>query len=305
MLKKTLTEFLGDECPRMAAALSYYTVISLPSLLVLVLAVVRPFVNPQRVEGFIARQAGSLLGANAAAQIVAVVRNMAAPGGGVLETGLGVLLLVFAATAGFSQLQSALNTAWNVEPNEESALGEVKSFVVKRVISFLMVLAISLFLLLSLIVGAGITAFGNVLEQLLPPTLGGILLRSLDTGVSFLVATGLFALVFRVLPDARIRWRDVLVGATGTAALFVAGKYSVSLYLAHASPASAYGAAGSLAVVLIGIYLFSLILLLGAEFTQVWAQRHGPGIQPEAGAIRVVWRKQHLPPSQPDALPAS
>lgn len=172
----------------------------------------------------------------------------------------------------------------------------------KRVFSLGMILTLAFLMLVSLLVTATLTSFGDAVASWLPGGLSGVFLQGLSMGLSLAVATLLFAAIYRFLPDAHVAWRDVWVGALGTAVLFEAGKFLLGFWISRSSPAEAFGAAGSLVLILIWIYYSSLILFLGAEFTQVWAVERGAGIEPEDGAVRVVEEKRHLPP-EPEHAP--
>ncbi len=287
IIRQTIREFLRDDCPRMAAALSYYTVFSLPALLILVLMIAGVFADPEVLRGQILQQLEILIGSEAAEQALVVVQNVDRPGGGgALPVVLGVAALLFAATGAFAQLQATLNRVWQVEPDPDR--GGVRNFLMKRVLSFGMILGVALLLLASLLAQTLLTAFGRELAALLPDAATGIALQALSFGVSLTAATLLFGVVFLVVPDARVHWRDAWRGALATALLFLLGNVVLGVYLARSSPASAYGAAGSLALILIWIYYSSMIFFLGAELTQVLARRRGGGIRPSKGAVRVV-----------------
>jgi membrane protein len=284
---QTLLEFMGDRCPQMAAALSYYTVFSLPPLLVLVIMIAEPFLDPVAIEAAMQAQFGGLLGAEGAAQVQTVVENVSRPGeGGALTAAFGIGAFVFGATVAFAQLQDALNIAWQVAP--DPTRGDVKNFLLKRVLSFAMILSIGFLLLVSLVVSALLAAFGDALAVLAPGWISQPLLQTTNTLVSLTIITLLFATMFRFLPDAVVAWRDALLGGLITSLLFNLGRAAIGFYLGQAEPASVYGAAGSLALILIWIYYSSMILLFGAEFTQVWARRRGSPIRPVPGAARVV-----------------
>lgn len=284
LLKTTVRDFLNDDAPRMAAALSYYTIFALPPLLVLLITIAGTIWQPEDIQGSIETQMVQLIGEDGARAIRSMLENANRPGaGGVLPTLLSIGALLFGATGAFAQLQKALNSAWNVAPDpERSALGNM---LMKRLLSLGMILVIGFLLLVSLALSAILSAFGDRLQQWLPEALSGALLQAIQLGASLVVITLLFAAIYKILPDAVIAWRDVWVGAAVTAALFVAGKFAIGFYLGQSDPGSAYGAAGSLAVVLIWVYFASMLLLLGAEFTEVWARRRGAGIRPEEGAI--------------------
>jgi membrane protein len=300
MLRRTVQDWLDDDCPRMAAALSYYTVFSLPPLLVLVLMLVGVFVDPAAVEGRIFSEIGDLIGAGAAEQVRGMVENVTRPGsGGPLVVVLGVLGLLLGATGALAQLQTALNRAWEVEPDPDR--GGWKNVVRKRILSLGMILTLAFLLLVSLVASAAVGAFGETVAGALPGALSGAFLTGLDLVLSLAVATVLFAAIFVVLPDAEVAWRDVWVGALGTAVLFTAGRFLLGLWLGRSDPGAAYGAAGSLALILIWIYYSAMIFFLGAEFTQAWATERGAGIKPEEGAVRVVTETRHVRPGEGEA----
>jgi len=285
LLKETFWDFSEDECPTRAAALSYYTVFALPPLLMLILLLVRVFLDADQVQRLLTGQFRGLVGAEGAGVIESVMRNADRPDARRGLAGVvGVAGLLVGATGAFLQLQSALNRAWEVKPDPEQ--GGIRNMLVKRVLSLGMILGVAFLLLVSLVLSTAISAMGTVVGRMVPG-LGPVLQTVIDLGLSLAVITVLFAAIFKVLPDARVAWRDVWVGGLATAALFVAGKFAIGFYLGRSDPGQAFGAAGSLAIVLVWIYYSSMIVLLGAEFTQVWAVRHGRAIQPETGAIRV------------------
>jgi len=282
LVKESAKDFSQDECPRMAAALAYYTVFALPPLLILILMIVGTFVSRDTVSEALSGQVGGMIGADGAKTIQAMIMQAKQPGGGVMATILGLGAVVLGATGAFMQLQTALDRAWEVKPDPKA--GGIKNFIFKRVLSLGMVLGIAFLLLVSLALSAMLTAVGGAIGALIPgssPVVVGIL----QTVISLTVITLLFAAIFKVLPDAVIAWRDVWVGALVTAVLFEIGKWGIGLYLGHSNPGKAYGAAGSLAVILVWIYYTAMIVLFGAEFTQTWAVRRGSGIRPEEGAV--------------------
>ncbi|MFL5574786.1 MAG: YihY/virulence factor BrkB family protein [Gemmatimonadaceae bacterium] len=285
LLWNTLYKFFGDGCPTMAAALSFYTFFSLPALLSLLLLLVGTVTDPAQVERSITTQVGGLIGRAGAEQVGTILAHTRQSYANQSATAvLGVVALIFGATTAFAQLQDALNRVWEVKP--DPTRNELKTFLAKRIFSFGVVLAVAFLLLVSLALSAGLAAFG----ELLTARLGApkALLQAGNYVVSFVVVAALFAVMFKLLPDARIPWRDVRAGALLTALLFVVGKSVIGYYLGRTDPGSAYGAAGSLAVVLIWVYYSSMIVLYGAEFTRVWSERFGRGVKPERGAVQVV-----------------
>jgi membrane protein len=285
MLKDTFKDFMDDECPRLAAALSYYTVFALPPLLILLLLIAGAVFDPQQVQHAIQTQMGSLMGSSGAQEIGTILNQAERPGGRGIKAVLGVGALILGATGAFLQLQGALNRAWEVEPDPRQ--GGLKNFIFKRLLSLGMILGVAFLLLVSLALSAAVSAMGGMAGRLIPGASEAILFV-FETVITFVVVTGLFAAIFKVLPDARIAWRDVWVGALVTAALFTIGKFALGFYLGRSNPGEAFGAAGSLALVLVWIYYSSMIVLFGAEFTQHWAVNRGSGIEPETGARRMT-----------------
>jgi membrane protein len=203
-----------------------------------------------------------------------------------LRLAMSVGGLLFGATGAFVSLQSALNRAWEVEP--DPARGGVKNFLMKRLLSIGMMLVVAFLLLVSLALTAALSAAGGVIFGALPTVVSQVL----NFLLSFAVITLLFAAMFKVLPDAEVAWRDVWVGAVFTAALFTIGKFAIGFYIGTSNPGNAFGAAGALAVLFVWIYYAAIIVMLGAEFTQARVKQRGGRIEPEKGAVRVVERKE-------------
>lgn len=294
LFRRSIREFMDDDCPTMAAALSYTTVFSLPPLLVLILVIAGAVFDPERVRTALQSQFGGFMGPAAATQIQTILEHAKRPAeGGLVVTLLGVAALLVGATGAFIQLQAGLNRAWEVKPDPKQ--GGIKQFIRKRLFSFGMILVIAFLLLVSLVVSALLSALGHMLQSLLPGGVSQVLLYLLDLAVSLGVIAFLFATMFKVLPDAEVAWKDVWPGAVVTAVLFVAGKFLIGFYLGRSNPGEAFGAAGALVLVLAWIYYSSLILLFGAEFTEAFAERRGRRIKPEPGAVRIVEGNSAMP----------
>ena len=195
-----------------------------------------------------------------------------------------VALLLFGATTAFGQLQAALNRTWEVKPDPNA--GGVRAFIGKRLLSFGLILVLGFLMLVSLVISAFIAAAGGWMESAMGGAVSAPILEVINLAVALAIVTALFAAMFKYLPDAKIEWRTVLFGAFLTAALFVLGKGLLAWYIGASDVGSAYGAAGSLILILVWIYYSSMIVLLGAEFTQQWAERHGKEAEPEEGAMR-------------------
>jgi membrane protein len=284
-LWRCLDKFFGDGCSTMAAALSFYTFFSLPALLSLLLITIGLAMDPREVQRAILTQVGDLIGPAGAEQIRTIIEHarqvdVNKPA----AAALSILAVALGATASFGQLQGALNKIWGVKPDPRR--GQIRNYIAKRIFSFGVVLGVAFLLLVSLVFSAFLAALGQRLTR----TLGipEVILQFTDFAISFAALTGVFAAMYRLLPDARIAWTDVWVGAVASALLFTVGKSVIGYYLGDTDPGSAYGAAGSLAVVLIWVYYTSMVVLLGAVVTRVWAERYGGGVKPEKGAVEVV-----------------
>jgi membrane protein len=292
MLKQCSADFWNNDCMSMAGAIAYSTLVSLPALLILILTVAGLFVSPQDVQDALQAQLGGVIGPAGQEQIGIILSNASRPDVSFkITSAFGGVVLIIGATGAFAKLQSSLNRAWEVKPDPRQ--GGIKGFLLKRVLSFGLILGFAFLLLVSLVISTALSALGDQVSRLLPG-LGAWGLDLLNNGISFAVITLLMAAIFKFLPDAVISWRDVWVGAAVTTLFFSLGKFLIGFYLGRSDPGHAFGAASSLVVLLIWIYYASLIVLFGAEFTQTWAKRRGSGIQPEEGAVRVVEREQEV-----------
>ncbi len=271
LLRETYTEWTADGAPRLAAALAYYTAFSIGPLLILIIAVAGALFGDEAVRGQVAAQMDGLIGSDGARMLEEMIENAAAERSGILATTVSVAALILGATGVFGELQAMMNTIWDVE--RPATAGGIAAMLRTRLLSFGMILGIAFLLLVSLVVSAVIAAASGWSRALLPGM--DALWHLVDIAVSLGVTTALFAMIFKFLPDAAIAWRDVVSGAFLTAVLFTLGKLAIGFYLGRSSVASVYGAAGSLAVLLVWIYYAAQILFFGAELTQVYANRHG------------------------------
>lgn len=279
LMKDAASDWSRDRAPRLGAALAYYTVFSLVPFLVVVIAVIGLVFGEVAAQSAILSQIAELVGEQTAAAIKDMILRANQPSTGLFATAVAVATLLIGASGVFGQLQDALNTVWGVEPKEGRG---VWGFIKDRFLSFVAVLGTGFLLLVSLILSSALAAFGKWFGGLLP--LPEAVLQLMNFAFSFLVVTGLFALIFKVLPDAKVAWRDVWIGAALTSALFTIGKFALGVYLGKSNVASAYGATGSLVLVLLWVYYSAQILLYGAEFTQVYANRVGERIVPTPDA---------------------
>lgn len=275
LLRETFQEWQEDKASRIAAALAYYTVFSISPLLVIVIAIAGAFFGQQTAQEQITDQLTALVGEDGVRPILLALNNMSQPKIRGIASLISIGVLLLGASGIFAQLQDALNTVWKVKPQPGQGIGP---FVRKRISSFLMVLAIGFLLMLSLILSAVVSAVSKYRTDFLPGS--AILWENLDFGVSLGLMTLIFCLMFKYVPDAKIAWKDVVVGSVITALLFLFGKFLLGLYLSKGSLGSAYGAAGSLIVFLAWVYYSAQIILLGAEFTQVYTRIYGSKIRP-------------------------
>ena len=294
IVKAAVTDFIDDNCMRLAAAMSYYTVFALPALLVLLVTMVSWYTGVTGREGSgsdaVKETVGNVAGLDGPEeqeQIDAMLQSAqmgnASPWKWILTVG-GIL---FGATGVVVALQDALNTAWEVQPDPEQ--GGVWNFVSKRLLSLGMILGVGFLLIVSLTVTAAVQGVTAKVGEAAGMGGGGILLTIANEVVTVLVVGVLFGAMFKFLPDAHIAWKDVIFGGLVTALLFWLGKFGLGIYLGRANFADSFGAgAASLALVFVWVYYTSLIFLFGAELTQQWADRRGSGITPEEGAVRVV-----------------
>lgn len=275
LLKETFQEWQQDKASLLAAALAYYTVFSITPLLVIAIAIAGAVFGQDTAKGEILAQVNDLVGEKGAQAIEMTLNNVNQPQLKSAASIISVVVLLIGASGVFAQLQDALNTVWNVKAKPNTGIW---TFIRKRLLSFGMVLVIGFLLLVSLILSAILAGISKLEISPLPGFTP--LWQFLNFGISFGFISLLFALIYKYLPDAKIRWKDVWVGAIITALLFSLGKYLIGLYLGRSSFGSAYGAAGSLIVFLAWVFYSAQILLFGAEFTQVYARKYGRQIRP-------------------------
>ena len=295
VLKSSAAEFSNNNSFRHAAALSYYTIFSLPPLLLIVITIASAAYGGEAVTGQIYGQIKGLVGADSAKFLQDSIATFTRQDKGPLATLIGIGTLIFAATTFFVTLQESINDIWNLKVKTEGV--GIGAFLKQRFLSFGLILSVALLLLISFVVSAVLSAFTGWLQMLLPEV-GVVVIRLVDFALSLAVTTLLFALIYRFLPDAIIRWRDVGVGAFITALLFVIGKFLIAFYIAKSDPGSAFGAAGSAIVLLLWVNYSSLIIFFGAEFTQQFADAYGQRVQPKAHAVRV--RLEEIAPGESD-----
>ena len=280
LLIESFRAWQSDNASRLAAALAYYTIFSLSPLLIMAIAIAGSLFGEDAAKGEIVGQIQGLVGEEGARVIETAIRNANQPDISSVASLISVGVLLFGASGVFAQLQDALNTVWNVKARPDRG---VMNFIRKRILSFSAVLGIGFLLLVSLVMSAILSALNHYMEHVIPGA--DSLWHLLHFVISFGVITLLFALMYKFLPDVKIAWGDVWIGASITAFLFTIGKFALGFYLGRGSFGSTYGAAGSLIVILVWVYYSAQILFFGAEFTQVYAGKYGSRIVPDKNAV--------------------
>lgn len=279
----TVDGFVRDECPDRAASLAFYTLFSLAPLLVIVLKLTSLVADPEAVARYVEAQAGTLIGSAGTEQVRTILESTSMDVSGSLTASLvSGAVAVFGAMTVLVQLQRSLNHVWRVQPAPGLNLG---GFLLKRLVSLAMMAIISFLLVVSLLASAVVSAASGWLASLLPPALGSPATWGIDVGVSFVVFAAVFSCMFKFLPDVSITWKQVSVGGLFTSLLFVLGKSLIGRYLGSSAVATFYGAAGSLAVVLVWVYYNAILVLFGAELTRSFATWLGERVRPEAYAV--------------------
>jgi membrane protein len=292
LFKRTIGEWLEDKAPQLGAALAYYTVFSLAPLILVLLAIVGVLFrnDPAGAWSKVTEQMGYFLDPSAVQVIQDIAHQASQPGKSIIATIIGIALAIFGASGVFGQLQESLNTIWGLKARPGAGIW---GFLRARFLSFAMVAGICFLLLVSLVFESVLKGLSHYLQASMPggATAAFCIYLFFDLAVVML----LFAMIFKYLPDGKIHWRDVWIGAALTSALFLAGKWALGLYLGSGAAGSAYGAASSLITLLLWIYYSSQILLFGAEFTQVYADEFGSPVLPNEYAVRVEQKEVERP----------
>lgn len=282
LLVNTYKEWMADDPFRLSAIVAYYAVLSLPALLVIILNIVGAIWGTEVVQGQLTDEFTTALGKDAAESIEEMIAESQNDEKNTISTIIGIGILIFGATGVFYQLKVSLNQIWNIKPDPKAV---IKKIIIDRARSFAFILVIGFLMLISFILTAAIAALSNFISSNLPDGLI-YMAYAINAIVSVGIISVLFALMFKYLPDAKIRWKTVWIGAFLTACLFVLGKLLLGLYFAQMEPGSTYGAAGTIVLILLWVSYSCLILFFGAEFTYVYANRYGRGIQPSEIAVK-------------------
>lgn len=284
IFKRSVNEFFNDDCIKLSASLSYYTIFAIGPTLIIIISFAGIFLGREAVEGKLYEQIKDLIGGAAALQIQSIIANIQQTQQTVTAAIIGIALLILGATGVFTEIQGSINYIWSIRAKPKK--GWLK-FITNRLISFSLVISCGFILLVSLILNALLELMSERL-QVYFKSVTIVTFYILNIVIMFAVITCLFAIIFKVLPDAIIKWKDALIGAAFTALLFMGGKFLISLYIGKSNVGLAYGAAGSIIVILVWVYYSSLILYFGAEFTKIYSIHHGHGIKPIETAVFIV-----------------
>lgn len=283
LLKETYKQFDEDNAIKLSASLSYYTIFALPPLIIIILSICGVFFGTDAVTGKFFWQINGMVGKEAALQIQETLKNIELSNSNVFATIVGSVTLAIGASGVFAEIQSSINFIWGLKAKPNKGL--IK-FVKNRLMSFSMIAAVGFLLLVSLSVNTVMDLLNARLIRYFPDATV-YLFYLLNTVILFLSTTLLFSIIFRTLPDGSIAWKDTLIGASVTAVFFMIGKFAIGYYIGSSTIGSAYGAAGSVIVILVWVYYSAIILYFGAEFTKVYAQQYGKKIIPNDYAVEI------------------
>ncbi|WP_207429315.1 YihY/virulence factor BrkB family protein [Pedobacter sp. SYSU D00535] len=284
ILVGTYNGFMNDRVFKLSAALSYYTLFSIAPLLLIIISLAGRFYGEEALQGKLFEEINEFIGREAALQVQEIIQNVTIKENSVLAVTTGIITLFIGATGVFVEIQDSINMIWRVKAKPEK--GWLK-LLKNRLLSFSMIATMGFLLIVSLIINGIVTAFSTKLHQYFPEVTV-LLVQIFNSALTFAIITILLGIVFKFLPDVEIKWRDVRAGAIFTALLFMLGRYLITLYIERVGPGSTYGAAGSLIVILVWVYYAAAILYFGAEFTQVYTEKHGRTIRPASYAVHVT-----------------
>jgi membrane protein len=283
ILKKASNGFIDDKLMKLSAALSFYMVFSMGPLLLILITICSIFFGRAAVEGKVYAQLQGFIGHDTAVQLQSIIQHAAISGKSTLATIIGVIVLLIGASSVFAEIQDSINMIWGLKPKPKS--GWI-AFLKNRLLSFSIIISLGFLLLVSLSISALVEEFGNHLKLIIPG-ISVILIYAINLCITIGITTFIFAVIFKVLPDAEIKWRDVTIGAVATMVLFLIGKFAISFYISKTNVGTTYGAAGSLIILILWIYYSAMIVYFGAEFTKFYAVTFSDEIKPTDYAVTV------------------
>ena len=281
VLKNSFKGFSNDRITKMSSSLSYYTLFSMAPLLIIIISLSGIFLGQDAAQGKIYNQLSNFIGSNAASQLQTMIQNASLSGKSKFAAIIGIVTLIIGATTVFAQIQDTINYIWGIKPKPKKGW---LNFLKNRFLSFSVIIGLAFLLLVSLTLSTLIDGFSDALKARFPQ-ITVVFLYIINTVVTLLITTLIFGAIFKVLPDAKIRWKDVLTGAITTAVLFMLAKFGISFYISKSNVGTTYGAAGSLVILLLWVYFSAMILYFGAEFTKAYAVEFGAEIRPEDYAV--------------------
>lgn len=281
VFKKSFSGFSNDNVMKMSSSLAYYTVFSLAPLLIIIISLSGIFLGRDAAEGKIYQQLENFVGSNTALQLQEMIKSASLSGKSDIAVAIGIITLVVGATTVFAQIQSSVNSIWGLKPKPKSGLFQ---FLKNRVLSFSIIVGLGFLLLVSLSLSTLIDGFSNALQSHFPGVTV-VVFYIVNLIITLIITAVIFGSIFKVLPDAKIKWKDVASGAIATAVLFMLGKFGISFYIRRSHVGSTYGAAGSLVILLLWVYYSAIILYFGAEFTKAFAVKYGSNIHPDDYAV--------------------
>jgi membrane protein len=284
IIKKSFSDFFDNRVLKLSAALAYYTIFSLPAMLIIIISISELFYGREAIEGTLYEQIAGLVGNDAAVQIQQTIKAAALSQGSYFATIVGVITLLIGATSVFSEIQDSINYIWKLKSKPKGT--GIFKIILNRLLSFSLVISLGFLLLVSLLINGALDTFLDHLTKRFPE-LTVVVVYVVNVVLTFIITSLLFGLIFKVLPDARIQWKHVRAGAFTTAALFMAGRFLIGYYIGHSSLSSTYGTAGTVIVMLVWVYYTAVILYFGAVFTHVYAAHTGGHIYPNSYAVWV------------------
>ncbi len=280
-LKQVFSEFVEDDVLKYSASLAYYTIFSIAPVIIVIISVCGVLFGKEAIQNQLYGQINELVGSSAAAQIQDTIKNIHLTGSNIFATTVGIIVLLIGATGIFGEVQDSLNKIWGLRLKKRKIWWKL---ILNRLLSFSLIICLGFVMMVSLLLNALVSAFGNFLARYFSE-FSVIFIQITDNVLTFVITTFLFSLMFKVLPDAKIKWKDVFVGGFITALFFTLGKLAIGYYLGSSNIATIYGAAGSVMIVMVWVYYSSIILYLGAEFTKVYAKLYGGKIFPNDYAV--------------------
>ncbi|KAA6441822.1 YihY/virulence factor BrkB family protein [Dyadobacter flavalbus] len=298
LIKDSANEFVEDNCMKLSAALSYYTVFSLAPMLLVIISIVSIVYGKEAFQGELFGQISGLVGKQAAAQLQEIIKNAELSNKSGMAATIGIVTLLIGATGIFAEIQDSINYIWSIKSKPKKSWLQ---YLKNRLLSFSIIITLGFLLIVSLGVNTAVDLLSNRLERYFSEV-SVVIFSALNIALVLAIITALFTVIFKILPDGHVRWKECLVGAAFTSVLFAVGKFAISFYLGKQDLGASYGTSASIVILLTWIYYSSIILYFGAEFTKVYAKTDGTGISPNEHAVLMIRREQVIQtPDSPDA----